>query len=160
MSATTASSRRLRSPRGSGSFVGVALLATAASCVISADREPDRVAVASPTYPAATGTLILRWTIDGVEDPYACSQSATDSIRISVYGADGVTVGTFSQDCGAFATSIVLEPGDYTATAVLLDPRSVPRTTSVDVRPFSILGNDQLNVPVDFPADSFFQPTL
>jgi hypothetical protein len=68
-------------------------------------------------------------------------------------------VGTFAQDCGAFATSITLDPGDYTATAVLLDSASQPRTTAVNVRPFSILGRDQLNIPIDFPANSFFQPS-
>lgn len=72
-----------------------------------------------------------------------------------------MNVGTFVQNCGAFATSIALERGAYRATGTLLDAQSRPRTTSVNVRPLNILilGNDQLNIPVDFPADSFVQPS-
>ena len=37
-----------------------------------------------------------------------------------------------------------------------IDPAGQDRTTAVDMAPFTIYGNDELVVPVDFPARSFY----
>jgi hypothetical protein len=109
--------------------------------------------------PVTQGQAVVDWTIDGVKDPNKCAQSSVANIEITVTDSAGASRGTFQQACSAFSTSIALDPGRYTATATLLDSGGAARTTSVAINPFSILGNDQLNLPIDFPASSFFGPT-
>jgi hypothetical protein len=72
-----------------------------------------------------------------------------------VRDASGREVGVWRQQCNAFATTITLYPGEYTAVARLVDGAGNPRTTDVQVTQFSIHGNDVMDVPVDFPGSSF-----
>lgn len=116
-------------------------------CVISSD---DGGAVAT------TGTLIVEWTIDDATNPAECRQSSVASVDIAVDTARGHAVGDFEEDCEAFTTSIELDPGSYSAEAVLVDPRGEDRTTPIQIPTFTIVGNDELHIPVDFPSDSFF----
>jgi hypothetical protein len=51
---------------------------------------------------------------------------------------------------------IDLPPGEYVANAVLLGPDGRERTTEVDMEPFTIYGDDEFVVPIDFPARSFY----
>jgi hypothetical protein len=77
-------------------------------------------------------------------------------IEILVSTGAGTVPAVYQQDCRAFATSIALFPGSYTASAQLLDGASQPRTTSVALQPFTLSSNEELRVPVDFPSSSFF----
>jgi hypothetical protein len=104
----------------------------------------------------SNGTLVVDWTIDNTTDPAKCSQSEADSIDVTINDLNGDVIGTFEQDCSAFAESISLQPGDYTASAVLVDANGKARTTAVPINRFTIFGSDELDIPIDFPADSFF----
>jgi len=99
------------------------------------------------------GTLVVDWSIDGIKFPAKCSQSGAAAIEISVNGPSG---GIFTQDCSAFATSIGLASGNYSASARLIDIAGGARTTDVYLGAFSIFGNDNLVIPIDFPASSFY----
>ena len=133
-------------------FVGAALAVSSAGCFVqSSDNSPP-----PPAAVEASGTVTIDWALSGSKDPNVCHQSAVDRIRITVNVAGGGSAGTYEQDCGAFATSIPLGAGSYTADAVLVDAAGNPRTTSVPVNPFTIRGNDNLDIPIDFPPDSFF----
>jgi hypothetical protein len=112
------------------------------------------VAVA-PTAPPST--LVVQWSLDEGADPNQCVATGSAAIEITVTDPNGQEVGTFQQDCQAFSTSITLPAGSYTANAILLDGGNQPRTTSVDIAPFVLNGNDQLTVNVDFPASSFLR---
>ncbi len=107
---------------------------------------------ASQRAPAA-GTLVVDWSIGGIKFPAKCSQSGSAAIEIAVNGPSG---GIFTQDCGAFATSIGLASGNYSASARLIDIVESARTTDVSLGSFTIFGNDTLSVPIDFPASSFY----
>ncbi len=137
-------------------LLSLAVLVPATGCSVSTDPEPTPVVVANPPGGSTTtvydGTLIVDWTINGTKDPSQCQQGNAPTIDIVVSGSGG---GEFQQDCGAFATSITLPPGNYSASAVLLDEQGSDRTTVVDMDPFVIRGSDQLTIPIDFPADSF-----
>jgi hypothetical protein len=102
------------------------------------------------------GTLVVDWTISNTTDPARCNESNADSIEVTVNDLNGDNIGTFEQDCSAFAESISLQPGDYTASAVLVDANGKARTTAVPINRFTIFGADELDIPIDFPADSFF----
>jgi hypothetical protein len=130
----------------------IALCAAFPGCLIQADDGgPGPV-------PVDSGSLVLDWTIDGTKDPDQCDQGAASAIDVSVSNADGSSAGEFQQSCRAFATSIDLPRGSYTADAVLIDSAGQDRTTAVHVRPFDILGGDELSIPIDFSAGSFLAP--
>jgi hypothetical protein len=131
----------------------LAFLALATGCTASVepiDNTPPPVIV------VATGTLTVDWTINGTKDPNQCAQGAAAAIQISVTDSNGFSAGTFQQSCSVFATSITLNAGTYTAGATLIDAVGTPRTTTVNINPFTIQGNDDLNTPIDFPASAFF----
>lgn len=108
-----------------------------------------------PVVVVGDGALVIDWTINGVTDPNQCSQASATTLEIIVVPSGG-HASTFSQDCEAFATSITLAPGTYSASAVLVDANGTARTTQVDINPFTIHGDDELHTPIDFPASSFF----
>ena len=117
----------------------------ASSCIIESDSAPAR----------SSGALVVDWTINGLRDPDQCDQGDAESIEIVVYQSSGALVGEYEASCRAFAARIELPPGLYAADAVLLDEFGSERTTAVNLQTFEIFGNDQLDIPVDFPASSF-----
>jgi hypothetical protein len=102
--------------------------------------------------------LVLDWTIDDTKDPHRCDQADASTLDVIVSRTNGASAGEFQQSCRAFATTIDLAPGSYSADAILLDAAGEARTTSVQVHAFEILGNDELSIPIDFSAGSFLAP--
>ena len=129
-------------------FVGSCLLLGLSACVVSS-TDPTGGGV------VGDGTLVVDWTINGSTDPNLCNQSSADTLQIIVVPDVGDPM-TFSQDCEAFATSIDLAPGHYSASALFVDSNKKARTTTVDIDPFTIRGDDELHTPIDFPSSSFF----
>src|SRR5512135_1164036 len=126
-----------------------ALVALAATgCVV--DHGPP------PPPPIALGTLTVDWTINGTKDPAQCNQAQAVAIQITITTANGGFAGVYQQQCQVFATSITLAEGPYTAQAELIDPNGQPRTTSVPIPPFQVIGGAEIFEPIDFPANSFF----
>lgn len=103
-----------------------------------------------------TSRLIVEWSIDGVRDPDQCDQGNVDAVHVDLLDRSGVVLAAYEQNCTAFATAIELHPGEYAADIVMLDPAGFERTTPVRVRPFTLYDADQLEIPVDFPASSFY----
>jgi hypothetical protein len=120
-----------------------ALLAT--GCVVEHGGPP----------PPDDGTLRVDWTVDGSPDPNLCNQANAMTLDLAVYDDGGNSVGDFQTDCAAFAITVGLAPGRYSASARLLDSGNGVRTTTVDISPFVIDSNTELDVPIDFPASSF-----
>jgi len=140
---------RPRLSRRSASFALTAWIASvsaifATSCVVHSDDDDS-------------GSVTLHWTIDGLADPNQCSFTASRSIYIDVFYEDGSSSSSnYGQDCEALGTTINLSPGTYSATVHLEDSSGRPRTTDVQIDPFRIVGGTNLDVPIDFPANSFF----
>lgn len=128
-----------------------ALASAAAACTgtVTAGPAPEPVVVST------TGSLTVDWTINGTKDPNQCSQGAAAAIEVTVTDTAQQPVGTFQQSCTAFATSITLNAGTYLAHARLIDAVGNPRTTTIDINPFTILGSDNFSAPIDFSASSF-----
>ena len=116
-------------------------------CVLGSTTDPPIVAVGE-------GALVIDWTINDTTDPNQCSQASATRLEIIVDPGVGQP-SMFSQDCTSFATSIMLAPGRYSASAVLVDANGKARTTQIDIDPFTIRGNDELHTPINFPASSF-----
>jgi hypothetical protein len=129
-------------------FFTYACGALLSGCIVETnDAAPARV---------DSGALVLDWTIDGSKNPDQCDQSDSATLDITVTTLSGSPAGEFQESCRAFATTVDLPPGRYNAEAVLLDPAGHDRTTAVQTGPFTIYGNDELSVPVEFPASSFY----
>lgn len=138
----------LRLLRGS-----LAVAATVAIAACSSDNGTEVVEEPGPgPVSDGDGALVVDWTISGTKDPAQCQQGSASTIDVIVDGPGG---GEFRQSCDAFATTITLPPGTYTANAVLLDPDGNERTTEVPIDAFTIEGGDQWTAAIDFPADSF-----
>lgn len=102
------------------------------------------------------GVAVVDWTLESAKDPNDCAATGADSIDVVVSTAAGDIVGDFNAPCEAFDISIQLAPGSYYGNATLLDAAGRARTTAVDLGRFSIYGDDELHIPIDFPFDSFF----
>jgi hypothetical protein len=121
-----------------------------AGCIVEAGESAPPPVVVQP------GRLTLRWMVDEAVDPNRCVLGRAATIDIAVNTTAGHVAGEFQAPCTSFATSISsLYPGDYVADALLLDSAGRPRTTVVDIRPFTVLERTDLVIDVDFPADSF-----
>lgn len=132
-------------------LLGLACCALLPACIVEADPGPGPAPVAS-----RSGSLVLDWTIDGTKNPDACDQSDAAMLDVTVTTRLGAPVGEFQESCRAFTTAVDLPAGDYSAEAVLLDGSGRDRTTAVQLGTFTLYGDDQLSVPVDFPPSSFY----
>ena len=106
------------------------------------------------TYVAATGAVILDWTVREAKLPNDCVASGATTLHVTLTYPGGSA--EYVQDCTAFATTIGdLVPDTYAGTVELLDAGGAPRTTSVALQPFAVYAGTTVTVAVDFPADSF-----
>ena len=113
--------------------------------------------VIDSTHPDLHGsaTLDVAWTVDGTTDPAQCRQGGATQIDVIVETHSGRYVNDFTADCADFGMLIDLDPGQYQASALLLDDSGHDRTTEVQIDPFDLFEGDTLPVDIDFPADSF-----
>jgi hypothetical protein len=134
-------------------ILGALLACSMTGCSFSTDDPAGPpVSTVDPTLP---GSLVIRWTIAGVADPNECVRSIVAKIEISIVDTSGNEVAAYQQVCETFATTITLSPGPYSASAVLLDSADRTRTTDVIIAPFTLRGNEELTISIDFPSNSF-----
>jgi hypothetical protein len=126
-------------------FLGCTVQTSAPAPVGTAARPPAPI----------DGTLALDWTLNGVTDPNQCNQAVSVSLLIDISDSAGVYTSQ-AAPCNAFATNISLPPTRYTAKAKLVDGAGNPRTTTIDVNPFTIVEGTTFRVPIEFPASSFY----
>ena len=131
-------------------FASSCLFLGLSGCFVSTTNDP----VDTGPLPGESA-LVVDWTINGSTDPNQCNQASATTLEITVVPDVGAS-STFSQDCELFGASIVLEPGSYSASALLIDADGNARTTTVPISPFTLRGNEELHTPIDFPASSFY----
>ena len=131
-------------------FASSCLFLGLSGCFVSTSNDPI-----DTTPLPGDSLLVVDWTINGSRDPNQCNQASAARLEIIVVPDVGPS-STFSQDCELFGASIPLDPGGYSARALLIDADGEARTTTVDIAPFTLRGNDELHTPIDFPASSFF----
>jgi len=130
---------------------GLALGASACFFESSSDPGPP-----PPIVQEAASQLTVRWTVDEVNDPNLCNMGGTSDIDIVVTTTSGEPRGEFQAQCQSFSTTIsTLPPGNYQATARLIDLNGASHTTPVSMQPFTLVADSNLVVDIDFPADSF-----
>ena len=134
-----------------------ALLATVtASVALAGQALGCTTSVSTAPLPPA-GSAIMQWSVEESTDPGACDAHGATTFHVSLYNGVGGFAGEWVQDCHAFATTIYgLDPDDYTGHAELTDSSGHAVTTSVNLRPFTVVGASSTTVSIDFPANSFF----
>lgn len=131
-------------------FASSCLFLGLSGCFVSTTNDP-----VDTTPLPGEGTLVVDWTINGSTDPNQCNQASATRLEIIVVPDVGPS-SRFSQDCELFGASIPLDPGGYSASALLVDADGNARTTTITIDAFTLRGNDELHTPIDFPASSFF----
>lgn len=126
----------------------------AAACAAMAGCYAD--ATVGTTYAPATGSVTLRWSVDGSFDPAACDAFFVADARVDLYDAGGTPIRTQFIDCRQFSVRFDLPEGRYSARLEMTDAGQQPRSTSLPVNSFAIVGGTNLNIDTDFPRDSFF----
>jgi hypothetical protein len=127
----------------------LAIAAAAAPCLLGGCTVENR------TAPPPDGSVTVDWTIADAKDPGDCANYGADTLELVITSAGGANVGTWDAACGDFATQVSLPPGDYSATATLIDSQGRSRSSTIDIHPFSIDSDTDLNIPIDFPTSSF-----
>jgi hypothetical protein len=123
----------------------------ATGCTVTTSDEPGPVVV-----PASSGTFSVRWSIAGSFDPAQCDYYRAPTLDMRVYDSAGGFVTQQLVDCRAMQASVALRPGGYTGTMTLTDGYGTARTTTLNLRPFSVQGGATTTGDTDFPADSFY----
>jgi hypothetical protein len=101
------------------------------------------------------GTMTLGWTVEGLQEPSDCAFYGIDRLELTVYDFFDDAVVTSYALCEEFELSIRLPEGYYSADATLIDglDRAVTRTQLIDS--IDIVEDEELFIPIDFPARSF-----
>src|SRR5258706_11156265 len=137
-----------------GAFLAITM--TGCSFQASTDATPTPAPLPPPTGGPVPGSLTLRWTVDEVTDPNVCIMGNAATFDVVLSTASGQFAGEFQATCTSFGTTISsLLSGNYTGSAMLLDPGGQPRTTAIYIQTFTIFDNSNLVVDLDFPANSF-----
>ena len=138
-------------------LLSIALVLALPSCLVSAKTEENKVGAATSDVsveadsPPRYGALALAWTIEKTKDPTQCEQGHFKTVEVLVTAADGSAAGQFQRSCDSFAITIGLEPGTYSADALLVDATFHDRN-SVHLATFEIRAGDHLSVPIDFSS--------
>ena len=106
--------------------------------------------------PARTGSVTLKWSVDGSFDPAACDAFAAFDARIDIYDEGGQPIVTQFTDCRAFQDTIELYPGRYSARLQMVDSAKQPRSTSIPISSFTVIADTDLAIDTDFPRSSFY----
>jgi hypothetical protein len=118
-------------------------------CTASAEVVPN-------TVDARTGTVTMRWSVDGSFDPAACDAFAAFDARLDIYDEGGQPIVTQFNDCRSFAATVSLYPGRYSARLQMVDSQKQPRSTSIPISSFTVIADTDLTIDTDFPRSSFY----
>lgn len=126
----------------------------AATLAVVLGAAPGCVIVTDDTY--GTGTLTVRWTIDGTTAPAACTVHGVSYAHVVISGPDGAVEASLSPPCTAFATSVGLYTGWHRMAMTMMDAygRPVSTTVTADV---DVDRNRTATLWAEFPATSFYQ---
>ena len=108
------------------------------------------------TSSSQDGSAVFDWSVHGTARPSQCYETGAAYFSVTLYDERSRALGTYDARCDAFATTVPLLPGRYTADAVLTDSSRGPRTTTILVSSFDIYGGESVTIAVDFPPDSFY----
>jgi hypothetical protein len=119
-----------------GALLAVAALVLAPGCVIVDDGP-------------STGTITVRWSVEGRFTPSACSfrRAATAQVVVSGYSAS-----TF---CSSFVQSVEVPTGRHTLSITLLDSSGRPVSTTINLAADVYYARETF-IDTEFPASSFF----
>jgi hypothetical protein len=132
----------------------VIVLAAAAlltGCEIDAGIDAGPVVVTD-----GIGSLTVGFTVAGREARDVCADFGVAAADIQVFDSFGDFVTDVEVDCNDFSGSIDLAEDDYRAEVTLVDANDNAVSTTAIVRRLDVIADTDLEVGVDFPANSIF----
>lgn len=132
------------------SFAAFTVIAAGAGCTATVDATP------TTHVSERTGSLTLRWSVDGTFAASECDAFAVANARVDIYDANGSPISTTFSDCRNFSATFDLAPGRYSARIQMTDSGNQPRSTSLAISPFTIVSSTNLSIDSDFPRESFY----
>lgn len=130
------------------SIAGLASLLLAVGCDDDEFRSDGPSGPPGP--PAATGTLVFDWSIDGRQDAEACVEIGAVSFDAIIVD-EGWVVRDVSVPCEDFGASVELYVDDFLARSSLLDERRVPAVGRIIEDLFVIEEARLTHLVMDFP---------
>jgi hypothetical protein len=101
------------------------------------------------------GTLTVAWSVDDALEPSDCAFFGMDRLELTVYDVFDDPVVTTYALCEEFELSLRLPEGYYSADATLIDDRDRAVTTTQIIDDIDIVSDEELYIPIDFPASTF-----
>jgi hypothetical protein len=136
------------------SWVPALVLGAAASslhgCAMGEDEEEAR---------PLTGTLLQKWTIEGVADPKKCEANGAARMRLVIIDSTGDVEATELVPCTAFQFAYTLEIGDYTGSATFLAANGFPVSHTLSIPKFTIRPALTTTQTIDFPKAAVTPPS-
>ena len=102
------------------------------------------------------GWATFDWTLEEHRDSTLCAEHRAATMDVAIYDDAQRLVAHVAPPCAAFAATVELDRGRYSATMVLLDANGHAVSTTLDVLPFTVWHGDLTYVAADFPATSFY----
>lgn len=105
----------------------------------------------------SAGSLTVQWTVNRQSEPRACTRHsrAGADFELIIYRGSREVTREYAR-CEDFILTVDLPPDEYKAYATLVergDDR--PVTTTLPLEEIDIVRGAELNIDVDFPANSF-----
>ncbi len=99
-----------------------------------------------------TGSLAVNWTIGNQRTVNLCEAYKATGVEIQIEEPNGIFVREMVVPCNQFEASLELEPGDYTATIVLINGERKPVSNRIDLGTFTVQANAEVTRDASFAA--------
>lgn len=106
----------------------------------------------------SAGSLTVEWTVSRRSDPRTCSRLAGGpaDFELLLYDENNREVARELARCEDFHITVDLPPGEYHGYVTLVERRDDrPVTTTLPLEELEIVSGAELNLDIDFPANSF-----
>ncbi|AUX26677.1 hypothetical protein SOCEGT47_072470 [Sorangium cellulosum] len=104
------------------------------------------------------GSLTVEWTVSRRSSPRSCARFAGGAadFELLLYDEHNREVAREVAPCEDFGLTVDLPPGEYSGYATLVERRDDrPVTTTLPLEDLEIVSGAELNLDIDFPANSF-----
>jgi hypothetical protein len=127
----------------------MAITAPALGCTVAISPAPPPIEV-----PASEGSMTVRWLVAGTTNPAQCDAYGATTVEVIIYDSSGNEFARANAPCDAFAVSVPLPEGTYSADVTLIDRASNARSVTKPLQAIQVVAGTDLAIDIDFPPSS------